>query len=700
MALFMPSFVTPDMRSGIGLGTVDVTAGMTVSWRINGPSALQYFSITIYTNDSASTQKYTTGKISTGCPAYGTASDGTPQLFSYTISAATLSGAGISNGKQYKLVIQQWWSANSSVTQASASVFNTRKAPTLSISAIGSGGVIQTRYYTFTGNYAQANGDTLNWFRWQIAYANDTDNPFFDSGHITGTMQLSCYYDGFLNGGNYAVRLTAQTENGVEADTGWESFSSSYVVPTTTGDIIAECTPDTDAVHVTWSGIGSYPGTAVGSYSISPNHILTLSNGGTITWEDGIVKPMNMAAPWSVIWKGQLGNSDCNVFTIKQTGGDITLNYSFSAQSLVLKKGSTTLATQTGIINTPVVTALLTEDTLYLRVVRPGGGLYPATTLYPSSTLYPKADSSQSVGIYTLSVSYTQSSITKIQIGGYQICHYLEVQIGTSSAETIDAAITNGTYVPTLNAGNYMLVNWTNGINAGSLDIGDNTVIGFALYRMQSGSTILKKVAETDAFTEEVYDYGATSQQGPYTYYLFPIGDTSYIAQPLVSNSVDPCWWNWTLIDCEETNDSNVFAVTAAFRFQFNVGSGAMTNNNSPGIQQNFTQYPTIQLAPQNYKGATLTGLIGSVKWVNGQPEYSDSIASRDALQALSVSPDPMFLKNRKGDLFRIKISGAISISTDDASIEQMQSASVPWAEVGSAADVSLFSLESKGVAS
>jgi len=699
MALFMPSFVTPDVRSGIGLGTVDATAGMTVSWRINGPSALQYFSITIYTNDANSTQKYTTGKISTGCPAYGTASDGTPQLFSYTISAATLSGAGITNGNQYKLVIQQWWSANSSVTQASASVFFTRKAPTLSISAIGTGGVIQTRYYTFTGNYSQANGDTMNWFRWQIAYANDTDNPFYDSGHITGTMQLSCYYDGFLNGGSYAVRLTAQTEKGVEADTGWKAFSSAYVVPTTTGDIVAECTPETDAVHVVWSGIGAYPGTAVGSYSISTDHVLTLSNGGTITWEDGLVKPMNMDAPWSVIWKGQLGNSDCTVFTVKQTGGDITLNYSYSAQSLILKKGSTTLASQSGIINTPIVTALLTEDTLYLRVVRPGGGLYPATTLYPSSTLYPKADSAQNIGIFTLPVSYTQNSITLVQIGGYQICNYLEVQIGTSSAETIAAAITDGTYVPTLNSGNYMLVNWTNGINAGSLDIGDNTIIGFALYRMQAGSTILKKVAETDPYTEELYDYGAKSQQGPYTYYLFPIGDTSYIAEPLVSNTVDPCWWNWTLIDCEETADKNVFSVTAAYRFQFNVNSGSMTNNNTPGLQQNFTQYPTIQLSPQNYKSATLSGLIGSVNWINGQPEYADTIASRDAIQALSVSQNPMFLKNRKGDLFRIKISGAIGISTDDSSIEQMQSASVPWSEVGSAAEVSLYSLQNRGIA-
>ena len=698
MALFMPSYVTPDLRSGIGLGTVDVTDGMTVSWRINGASALQSFSITIYSNNAASTQLYTTGQITTGCPAYGTTSSGDPQLFSYTISAATLSGANITNGNSYKLVIKQWWSVSGSITQASASVFVTRKTPTLSISTIGTGGVITTRYYTFTGNYSQANGDTLNWFRWQIAYANDTDNPFYDSGNISGTMDISCYYDGFLNGGNFAVRLTVQTENGVEAATAWKPFSSSYAMPTTTGGVAAKCIKDTDAVQVEWTGIGAYPGTASGSYTITDAHICRLAAGTTITWEDGIAKPMNLAVPWSVIWRGTLGNADATIFTIKQTNGNITLNYDHASQSITLKQGNTTLATQTGIINSPRVTAVLTESALFLRIERMGGGLYPAAALYPSASLYPKSDSALSVTTAEIAVTYTQTAITMAKVGGYQSCEFFEIQKGTASADTIAEAITNGTYEPSINGDDYLLVNWTNGINAGSLVIGNNVVIGFALYRAQNGSTILEKIAVTDPATEEIYDYGAASQQGPYTYYLFPIGSTSYIAQPIISASIDPCWWNWTLMECEETDDSNIFSVLSAFRFQFNVGSGAMSNNNAPGLQQNFTPYPTVQLTPQNYKSATLSGLIGAVKWVNGQPEYYDSITLRDAILALSVTQNPLFLKNRKGDLLRVKISAAISMQTDDDSIEQMQSASIPWAEVGSAEGVSLYALENKGV--
>ena len=355
------------------------------------------------------------------------------------------------------------------------------------------------------------------------------------------------------------------------------------------------------------------------------------------------------------------------------------------------KKGSTAA------VNMPTITAVLTEDTLYLRVERPGGGLYPALTLYPSDSLYPAADDTITITTYTISVTYTQVDIDFASVGGYQICEFFEIINGDPSVASINAAINDGDYVPGADGTDYFLADWTNGINAGSLDIGGERVIGFAVYRGQEGSPILEKIAETDKDAEEVYDYGAASQQGPYTYYLFPIGQTKYLASPVISDSITPCWFNWTLIECEETSESNLFSVLAAYRFRLNVGTGPMSNNNSPGILQNFTPYPKIQLSQQNYKASTLSGLIGAVRWTNGQPEYIDTLALRDALFALSVTQNPLFLKSRKGDLIRVRIAGAISMQTYDSTQEQMQEASIPWVEIGSAKGVSLYALDNKG---
>ena len=237
--LFQPTNVSPSSLGELGNGTVDATQDLTVSWQVNGASPLVAYSITIYLNNSASTQKYTTGKITSGCPFYGTNYAGEVQFFSYTISSATLSSAGITNGNNYKLVIRQWWNANDSVTQSSASAFITRKAPTLTLGTITS--PVSTRSYTFTATYSQAQGDALNWARWMLATSDDTDSPLYDSGNIYGTSDLQFSYDGLFQDVTYSVRCMVQTENGISADTGWVDFSVEYYVAEIAGAVVATC---------------------------------------------------------------------------------------------------------------------------------------------------------------------------------------------------------------------------------------------------------------------------------------------------------------------------------------------------------------------------------------------------------------------------------------------------------------------------
>ena len=696
MALFQPSQIVPDVRSGIGLGVVDATQGMTVSWHINGQSALVKFSIEMFANDAQSTQKYYSGILTDGCPAYGTTRAGAPKMFSYFISATDLADGDIVNGNEYKMVITQWWSETESVTQSSASVFETRNAPILSISPIGTGSVIASRNYTFSGNYYQAQGEILNWFRWQIEDADG--NSMLDTGNISGTMDISCAYDGFFSGESYRIRLTAQTENGAEADTGWISFSAYYPTSATTGIVTAGCIGGTDAVLVEWNGIGYIPGEASGEYAISDDFILTLAADSVITWNSTGAQALSFAAPWSVIWKGSLGTENADIFFIGQASGAVSLSYYAASAQIQLRKGSAVLATQTGIINQPTVTALLTGDTLYLRVEYMSGGLYPSASLYPSETQYPIGDTVPQTSVYTIPVSYTQETITYAEIGGWQECDFFEVVQGTASAETIQQAITDGDYTPGLNDSDYMLAQWNDGLNAGNVNLNGDSLVGYSLYRRQGTSTSLVKIADTDISVTRLFDYAALSQQGPYTYYLFPTGENTYIAQPITSGMVMPCWWNWTLMECAQDGDSGIYTVLAAYRFKLNVETGDVSNNNAPNILQNFTPYPKVQLAPQNYKSGSLTALIGAVDWSSGQPEYVDSTALRDRIFALSVTQNPLFLKTRKGELIRIRVSGSISMQTNDATREQTQTMTLPWVETGSAQGVSLYSATFAGV--
>lgn len=699
MAIFQPKFIIPDLRSGLGLGVVDAAQPLTVSWRINGASALTAFSLSIFSNNAASTQIYTTGQLSDGCPAYGTSSAGEAQIFEYTIPASELASAGITNGNEYKLVITQWWGTSSSIVQSSASVFRTRATPLLSINPIGTQSTIDTRYYTFTGNYSQQQGDILNWFRWQIAYADNLNEPFFDTGDISGTMDISCYFDGFFDNSEYAVKLMVQTENGVEADTDWNTFAVSYGTAATTGTVRASYASGTDAILVEWSGIGYIPGTASGDYTISDDYVLSLPTGSTITWNKVSTLDMSFSPPWSFLWKGTIGNENSEIFRISQASGDITLSYNYLSGTLTLAKGNSTIAAKSGIINEPTLTVLLTSENLYIRFDGISGGLYPSSTLYPSQSLFP-LQGAEAVTTDALSASYTQENITGVTLSGYQTSDYFEVAIGEAGTEIINQAIYSGSYEPGSLTDDYMMANWENGLSAGTLDVGGATLSGYALYRRESDSTVLTKVAETSVETTQVYDYGARSNAGVYTYYLFPVGSETYIAQALVSNIIRPCWFNYTLMDCETAENPNIFKVLTAYRFRLNIETAAMSNNNTPNILQNFTPFPKVQIAPQNYKSSTLTGLIGAVSYSAGEPEYLDTRELRDSLYALSLSTRPLLLKTRKGDLIRIKISAPLTMKTNDSTAGQIETMSLPWVEVASTQGISAYSAQYVGTES
>lgn len=249
--LNQPSQITPDEINGTG--TVDITQGLTVSWKVSGNSAMTAYQIVICANNVASTQIYSTGKVTLDDPFWGVNYAGVVQYFSVTIPSSTLTAAGMSNGNIYKMFITQWWSANDSVAQMTASIFRTRKIPTLVLSAVAD--PLTDNEATFTATYSQAQGDSIRWVRWQIAYADaeGKENPFIDTGNIYGTGELQVSYDGFLTGASYSVRCTVETSNGVDITTGWNDFLVDYSLPASSGNATA-CQVQGDAgVWVSWA---------------------------------------------------------------------------------------------------------------------------------------------------------------------------------------------------------------------------------------------------------------------------------------------------------------------------------------------------------------------------------------------------------------------------------------------------------------
>lgn len=260
--LFQPSNISPSTLSGIGAGTVDVTQGLTVSWQVNGDTPMTAYRITIYQNDTASTQKYTTGKITLSQPFQPHDKNGNPQFFSTQISAANLSSAGVVNGyaNGYKILITQWWTSNNYVTQTSASVFNTLANPTLTINPISGTSISET----ITATYSQAQGDPISTVEWIFAVAGSENDPIQQTGTVV-TQILEIDVDGLLDGETYSIECNVVTASGVYISTGFIQFTVSYSITTEQIQATMGQLRFSSGVYLSW---GAMSGSGINRYDV------------------------------------------------------------------------------------------------------------------------------------------------------------------------------------------------------------------------------------------------------------------------------------------------------------------------------------------------------------------------------------------------------------------------------------------------
>lgn len=696
--LFQPTNIIPDVKGAFGNGTIDTADGLAVSWQVNGNTPMTAFSITIYTNDALSTQKYTTGKLTSGCPFDPSDWQGVPQTFTHTITAATLSSAGITNGNEYKLVIQQWWSVSDSITQTSASVFLTRANPTLTLTVSSP---VTTKEATFNATYTQANGDPLSWVRWMAAYADDLANPFYDTGaRYTNVTQTSL--DGLFTGYTYAVRCMVETSNGINADTGWVQFDVEY--PTVTADGVFKASCDYyGSVFLEWSAINYIVGTGSG-YSIADN-VLSIENGGSVTWDEVNGSPMNLPVPWSFLWNGSLvtlGSDDAsglqgaNIFTLETTEETIECVYSTTTKNITVSIAGDVVGTVSGVRHNPTnIWILLTPTKLYIRSesVNYVGMLTPSETLYPGNTVYPATGTpTPIVQKLTETLDYTQGNIQSVTLGGIQRCNYVQILTAEATESLVTAILDMGVYTPTFDKNTQFLADFSNGLSAGNIQTSE-PITGYAVYRQKGTDAILKRIANTAISTTQMWDFSVESREGDYTYYMFPIGASTYVADPLVSASVSVCLGAWTLLSCQQDpSDSAVYTVEKAFSFGKNLETVNVSNNNSTNVLLNFTRYPTVQKAAQNYQSGTLGSLIGAIGFdENGKFGYWNTKKMRDEIFNLSTTSNTLFLRSMLGDCMMVAIEGAIGMATENDPVLST-TVSLPWVEIGDVKDVSVVS--------
>lgn len=700
LQLFQPTNVTPDTRGSFGNGVVLVDTNaeadsVTVSWQVNGNTPMTGFKIDF--TDMDGTALYSTGRLTNGCPFYPVDQEGEVQRFSYSVTQFDPSTSFLRQATEGLIRITQYWgfSLEHNIVQSSPSPYLVR-SPLVPYFYQDSGSTVKKRTASFSGSFSGTNTDGLLWVRW-VLKRSGTGQVVKDTGKIYGCVRLKFSYDGFLPG-DYYLSLSGGTSAGVESAPYGKTVHVEYTEESSSVKVRARQACDGEsAVEVRWNYPAYIPRAgSTGDYTLNSDRSYTLDADASMTWNKVSGYDMYFAPPWSFIWSGAIVSETTAVkpFVLGMQNG-YTIEFRCNGASAVASRTIVLAVLENGTVKATVTLGTrfangpafvcLTQDRVFLQFNRSG-----VTTF---------ADVS-------LGTAFAQTAITSVKIQGPSTMKFIKVVGHVIEGENDGETGGCGKGRERDPVSNYMgseanarydveteflvkfksIQDW----NGGNWSI-NQKLTGLNLYRKKAGEDILELAGYAGGITVRgMLDYGARSRGGPYTYYLYPLAENNLGGAPAISEEVSPSFVNWTVLSC--IKHQGEYHVEKSFLFGMNLSSGAVSNNNRPNLLENFTPYPTVQLAPQNYRSGTLQSLIGTIDHSGGQEKYTDSVEMMDAIWELSTTTNYLFLKDRKGNLMMIRPNGEITMTTKDESVEQAQTVSFPWVEVADASEARIKS--------
>ena len=324
---------------------------------------------------------------------------------------------------------------------------------------------------------------------------------------------------------------------------------------------------------------------------------------------------------------------------------------------------------------------------------------------YPTVAQANRAEGTLSVNGHSFDIidsRYTNAADFKAAMSGVQLCYELATPLTYQLTPTQVSVLTGINNV--WSSGDSVSVTYTK--NTGSqatlsgsiVTFSDSNAVliptpqyipgitGISIYRYLQGESALRHVYDLATGATSILDYYAPSQM-QVSYLIVAhsgIGDLF-----LQTTKFTPTFWFFSILLCD-TDSNGEYHVSKEYIFKYGVETGAVSNNNDPTIQKNFTPYPNRQPISTLYKTGKISGYIGKTNDLN---RYSDSISLQNAIYDISVSSLDKFLKSRKGDVIKVDTASSIQMKTEDNTVQQALKATVDWVEVGDASNKSIVSV-------
>lgn len=165
---------------------------------------------------------------------------------------------------------------------------------------------LYSKYATFEGGYEQEQHVSVSYFRWvlsKLQYDSEKVVEVIKDTGMVPSIDIKLYYDGFLNGEKYSLKLYVQTLDNVEAESVEYIFEVQYIDISIDNMVNAENSPIEHGIIVEWSNLRLIQGDVIGGYHFtedSPNEshtTISLDKGTTLTFDKDKGNPLDI--DWS-----------------------------------------------------------------------------------------------------------------------------------------------------------------------------------------------------------------------------------------------------------------------------------------------------------------------------------------------------------------------------------------------------------------
>lgn len=264
-------------------------------------------------------------------------------------------------------------------------------------------------------------------------------------------------------------------------------------------------------------------------------------------------------------------------------------------------------------------------------------------------------------------------NLDEIQIYPHVTLDFLHVE----KQSEINANIYVSQYIPTLNNNSVALITFDNNDN-NCKGITDSALgYTFSIYREKNNSNELEYITRIKEGSLSLVDYNVANQN-KYLYYVFK-EDEDYISAANTSNEVETCWWDWSIIGLNKSEDGNYYVDTNnIWQFNLNVESADTTHNFTKTEYQNLTRYPKVSIGKINYVSGSLTCLLGQIN----NNVYYEPAEMNQAWKDFCVSGEIKLLRDRKGNNLIVEIMSGSSKVMDETT-EQARTITFNWVQTG-----------------